>query len=189
MQSGAAIESPSHLVGCTPQEAAALFCAIRSMLPVVSVFFELGRQGENINQQGLEAFRLGDITRHTRLSSIQELSACLAVIDQALQQIRNDTTATLYAIDPKGYCIVAEATQRSIMAVWNEMIAEQGIGMPASRADVNRGIKFTQPSPVFSPEMDGKLPADAVQLDGFSGAPRPMAVAPPGVGDQESSGL
>lgn len=175
LHTGTSIEGPSHLVACTPPEAAAIFSAIRSMLPVVNVFFELGRQGESINQQGLEAFRLEDMARHTRLFNVQELNSCLELIDRAFRQIRNDVTVTLYAVDPRGYCVVAEATQRNIMAVWNSMVAAQNYGM--STGSTNTSRSFGHLPPIVSLENDAGLKASAVTA-GPSEGPRPTVVQP-----------
>jgi hypothetical protein len=47
-----------HLAACNQQQAQAIYASIRSMLPVVSVFFELGRKGTSITEQSLETFHL-----------------------------------------------------------------------------------------------------------------------------------
>ncbi|WP_454854551.1 hypothetical protein [Rhizobium binxianense] len=178
------IESPSHLVACTPQEALAIFTAIRSMLPVVNVFFELGRQGESINQRGLEAFLLADMVRHTRLPGTQELGSCLDAIDQVFRQIRKDATATLYTVDPRGYCVIAEETQRSIMMIWNEMIATQDLNMPGSQTNMADGSGFHQVTPMSSPVADGAPAADTAHPMAFAAnqaqAERPIQ----GVGEE-----
>ena len=40
-----------HLVVCGPDDAIAIFGAIREMPPVVNVFFELNREGENTGRR------------------------------------------------------------------------------------------------------------------------------------------
>ncbi len=64
-----------HLVICGPDEVAAIYAAIGGMLPVVNVFFELGREGESIGPGGVEAYRLGDVLHHARLQSVEQLDA------------------------------------------------------------------------------------------------------------------
>lgn len=91
-----------HLVAVTPDEAAAIYASIRGMLPVVNVFFELGRQGESIARSDIEAYRVTDIVRHARLASIEQLEACLEGINGALRLVRHDHRATLYAHDQRG---------------------------------------------------------------------------------------
>ncbi|CDX16747.1 conserved hypothetical protein [Mesorhizobium sp. ORS 3324] len=117
-------EAP-HLAACSPQEAMAIHASIRSMLPVVGVFFELGRDGARIAERGLEAFRLSDMLRNTRLPNARQLAACLEVIDRAFRLARNDDHAVLSILDPRGYCIVAEATRQSVLAVWTQEMAAQ----------------------------------------------------------------
>lgn len=117
-------EAP-HLAACSPQEAMAVYESIRSMLPVVTVFFELGRLGTRISDQGFVAIRLPEMLRNTRLPDSSRLVACLEVIDRAFRLARNDDHAVLSIIDPRGYCIVAEETQQGILAVWAREIAAQ----------------------------------------------------------------
>jgi hypothetical protein len=114
--------SPPHLAACTPEEAAQVLSLIQGMLPVVHVFFELGREGA-APSEGIEAFRLADIMRHTRLEVPDQVLACLEVLDQAVQRVRNDPDATFHAVDERGYCLVAAQTQRSIRTIWQQLVA------------------------------------------------------------------
>jgi hypothetical protein len=52
---------PQRLGVCTPREEEAIYGSVRSMFPVVNVFFELGREGASIGQEGVEAYRLVDM--------------------------------------------------------------------------------------------------------------------------------
>ncbi|TIQ34942.1 MAG: hypothetical protein E5X48_15855 [Mesorhizobium sp.] len=149
-------EAP-HLAACSPQEAIAIYASIRSMLPVVGVFFELGREGTSITERGLEAFRLSDMLRNTRLPNARQLAACLDVIDRAFRLARNDDHAVLSILDPRGYCIVAEATQQSVLAVWTqEMAAQQFPDHAAPAGD--------QVSPAEPFSTSGALPLQSVHL-------------------------
>ncbi|TAN10911.1 MAG: hypothetical protein EPN45_06175 [Rhizobiaceae bacterium] len=112
-----------HLVACTSQQAAAIYSEIRNMLPVTNVFFEFGREGASIEQDGLEAFRTDNVIRNTHLQGVSQFGVCLEIINRALRQIYGDAAATLYLLDPKGYCIIASQTRNSIRAVWREVIA------------------------------------------------------------------
>jgi hypothetical protein len=114
-----------HLVGCSPEEADAVLTLIRGMLPVVNVFFELGRQGASFGQEGLEAFRLLDVLHHTRLQNMDQVIACLDIINEAARRLTGDSTASLVALDDRGDCIVARQTQESILRVWQQTIAGQ----------------------------------------------------------------
>jgi hypothetical protein len=171
-----------HLVRCSPEEAAAIFASIRGMLPVVNTFFEFGREGESIGQEGVEAYRLADMLRHTRLQSLEQLGACLQVIDEAVRRVRNDANVTLYALDRRGYCVIATATQQSILGVWRLVIAghglagDQGAGGPdAARAEA--------PAPVF-PTIFGVIPPAALHMAGSAGMP----AVPTGAGVEPGEG-
>jgi hypothetical protein len=122
--------SSPHLAACTPEEAAQVLSLIQGMLPVVQVYFELGREGAAPGE-GIAAFRLTDIMRHTRLEVPDKVLACLEVLDQAVQRVRNDPGATLHAVDDRGYCLVAAQTQRSIRAIWQQMVAQRELVRPA----------------------------------------------------------
>jgi hypothetical protein len=117
-----ALPVPPRLVACTPEQAGAILAQIQGMLPVVAVFFELGREQGSVAIEGMRAFRLVDIARHARLPAVELVLQSLAVIDTALQRAIGDAEATLYALDSQGHCFVAEATSRSIFALWQGMI-------------------------------------------------------------------
>jgi hypothetical protein len=146
-----------HLAACSPQEAMAIYASIRSMLPVVSVFFEFGREGTAIGDQGLVAFRLADMLRDTRLPDPQHLATCLDVIDRAFRLARGDDHAVLSILDPRGYCIVAEATRRSVLAVWEQEMAVQQLPDGAEPEGVE-----VSPADHFS--TSGALPPQSIHL-------------------------
>lgn len=147
-----------HLAACNPQEALAIYASIKGMLPVVKVFFELGREGTATIDQGLKAFLLSDMLRNTRLPDTRQLAACLEVIDRAFRLARNDDYAVLSIIDPRGYCIVAETTQRSVLAVWTQEIAAQQF----SADDAVLPAGEVSPAEPFS--ISGAVPPQSVHL-------------------------
>jgi hypothetical protein len=151
---------PQRLGVCTPREAEAIYGSVRSMFPVVNVFFELGREGASIGQEGVEAYRLADMLRHTRLAGRRQLGACLQMIDQTFREIHNDNAAALLVVDPKGYCIVAAETQRNILALWTQLVAAQAQPGAAGSAKATH----TQPSAPFM--TSGTLPPSSIHLDG-----------------------
>ncbi len=122
-QTQAAPHIPPHLVGCGPEEVAAVYEAIRGMAPVANVFLELGRQGESTGRNGIEAHRLAELLPRTRLQNVQQLEACLALIDGVIRKIRGDATACICAVDQRGFCLVAEETQRSIAWLWSQFLS------------------------------------------------------------------
>src|SRR6516225_2796967 len=78
------------LVGCNVEEARDMLALVQGMLPVVSVFFELGREAASVAVHGLRAFRIADILRHVRLQSPDQVAQCLDVLTQALRRVRGD---------------------------------------------------------------------------------------------------
>lgn len=144
---------PQRLGVCTPREAEAIYGSVRSMFPVVNVFFELGREGAG-------AYWLADMLRHTRLAGRRQLGACLQMIDQTFREIHNHNAAALLVVDPKGYCIVAAETQRNILALWTQLVAAQAQLGAAGSAKATH----TQPSAPFM--TSGTLPPSSIHLDG-----------------------
>jgi hypothetical protein len=115
------------LVGCNAEEARDMLALVQGMLPVVSVFFELGREAASVAVHGLRAFRVADILRHTRLQSPDQVVQCLDVLTQALRRVRGEPGAAFFALDDQGHCLVAEATMRSVLRLWQEIVAQRGL--------------------------------------------------------------
>ena len=115
------------MVGCNVEEARDMLELVQGMLPVVSVFFELGRESASVAVHGLRAFRIADILRHVRLQSPDQVVQCLNVLTQALRRVRSDASAVFFALDDQGHCLVAEATMRSILRLWQEIVAQRGL--------------------------------------------------------------
>ena len=153
------LANPRRLATCTLQDAEAVYASVSGVFPVVNVFFELGQEGASIVQGGLEAFRLADMLRHTRLPDMEQLLACLEFIDQAFREIRGNGDATLFALDRRGYRIVAADTRRNILSLWARLIATQQIARRKDAGDANAA--FTHP---FS--TSGTLPPSSIHLDG-----------------------
>ena len=51
---------------------------------------------------------------------------CLDVLSQALRRVRGDAAAAFYVLDDQGHCLVAETTMRSILRLWQEIVAQRG---------------------------------------------------------------
>ena len=79
------------------------------MLPVVSVFFELGREAVSVPVHGVRAFRIADVLRR-----------------------RGDVAAELFALDDQEHCLIAEATMRSILRPWQEIVAHRATEQAAA---------------------------------------------------------
>lgn len=128
---GLAATQPSEphsqsLVGCNIEEARDILDMVQGMLPVVSVFFELGHEAASVPVQGMRAFRIADIVRHARLHTVDQVMNCLGVLDQALQRVRGDGEAAFHAVDDQGHCLIAESTMRAIMHLWQEIVSRHG---------------------------------------------------------------
>jgi hypothetical protein len=104
------------------------------MLPVVNVFFELGREGANVETEGLVVFRLADILRHTRLQTFEQVIACLDTISQAARRLPGHADGAFYGLDDRGHCLISVQTQRSIVHVWQQIIAARDLD--ASRGSI-----------------------------------------------------
>ena len=120
---------PPHLIACRSDQVRNVFSLIQGMLPVADVFFELGRDAGRLLPNGLHSFGLLDMLSHSRLTTPEQLLRCLEVIDAAMREVGGDPRATLYALDGRANCIVAEATHQNIRQLWQEVVsasAERG---------------------------------------------------------------
>jgi hypothetical protein len=54
---------------------------------------------------------------------VDQLLACLEAINEAFRRVRGDLDAVLYWLDDRGYCLIAEETQRSILQIWRQIVA------------------------------------------------------------------
>ena len=164
-----------HLVACSREEAAAIYVAIRGVLPVVNVFFELGREGASVGKGDVEAYALADMLRHARLQNLEQLAACLQVLNEVARRIRGDANATLYLLDGRGGCLVATPTQRSILGVWRQVVAGQDV----ASADAAAGAAAAP-----SASAAAAVPRASIHMGDALGAAPPQAgpapAAPPG---------
>ena len=138
-----------HLISCSLEEARVLLSSIAGMLPVVAVFFELGREPAMPAAPGLRAFRLADMQRHARLESPDQIIAALEVINDGIRRLRGEPEATLYALDGQGHCIIADGTAVSVLRLWQEIVAARGLASAAG-PDVGEGTD--------APAMPGVAP-------------------------------
>ena len=142
-------------------EAKAILASIRGMLPVVNVFFELGRKGEGPGPQGLVILSLAKIFTHTRLSTIEQVIAGIDLINTATQKARQDVSCNLCLVDSRGLCVVAAQTQDSIARLWQEIALEHGSPLHGAEAAPERAA-----APSF--ELERPAPASAVHFGSHS---------------------
>lgn len=155
-QEFAAQAATPPLAGCNVEEAREVLTLVQNMLPVVSVFFELGREANSIPVRAMRAFRVADIQRSSRLHAPQQVIECLELLSQALRQVKGDGEATFYGLDNQGHCLIAESTMRSILRLWQEIVAQHAL-----QAD--------QPAPsVAAPPAPDAASAQPFQIPGYS---------------------
>lgn len=145
-----------HLAVCSAEQARTVLAQIQGVLPVVNVFFELGRQGAIFGQPNVEAYRLLDIAHHTRLPDVSQVVACLDIINQAFSNARGDVTAKFCGIDRDGHCLIAMETQQNILRLWQKVIARQQVVLedddasaagPEAAAIASGAPQAAQPAP------------------------------------------
>ncbi len=122
------------LIGCNVEEARDILSLVQGVLPVVSVFFELGREAAGVPVHGLRAFTVADIQRHARLHAPAQVIECLDLLTDALRRVRGEPEAAFYALDNLGRCLVAEATMHSVLRLWHEIVAQQALQSPSVAA-------------------------------------------------------
>jgi len=122
----------AHLLACGADEAAKVLAQVEGVLPALNVFFEFARPGISFGQPAVLAFRLIDILHHARLQNIGQVMACLDMINKAFVQVRQDPSARFCGFDNEGHVFVAPETQRSIAALWQNVIAKQNAAQTAA---------------------------------------------------------
>jgi hypothetical protein len=124
----AAPPQAAHLAAASVEDAASVLSHIQGLMPAMNVFFEFGRPGISIGQPPVMTFRLIDILHHTRLQNIEQVMACLEMINGAFAQVHRDPSARFCGFDNEGHCLIAPETQRSVATLWQGVIAKQPEG-------------------------------------------------------------
>jgi hypothetical protein len=148
------------LAACNVEDARDILSLIQNMLPVVSVFFELGREAHSVPVQNMRAFRLTDLQRGSRLHAPQQVIECLNVLTQAFRQVRQNAEAVFYGLDNQGHCLIAESTMRSILVLWQEIVAQHQLHADAPATEVDE-------APVAQPPADGAA-AQPYRMPGYT---------------------
>ena len=108
---------------CTAEEAAEIFNLISGNFPVTQVFFELTRETPFTRSAApLHSLNLSDMLRHVQFAHSNQLFECFNIINQALQKIRHDPGASLFAFDEVGHVYVHETTCQSIRQLWHQLV-------------------------------------------------------------------
>ena len=122
----------SALAATTLDEAIQIFNQISGNFVVAQVFFELAR--ETPLAQGipsLHGLNLGDMQRHVQLGDGRQLAECLNAITHALQKVRNDSSASLFAHDERGHIYIHETTYRNIRMLREQLVSANSSATPA----------------------------------------------------------
>lgn len=107
---------------CGIAEAMQIFALIRHDAPACAAFLELG--SGTVGAQGssdLDAVDLAAISRGAGIAERGPLLAGLNLANGALQSLRGDPTAMLFAIDDASRCRIARATRRAIHLLWRDV--------------------------------------------------------------------
>jgi hypothetical protein len=142
------------LAACTMEEAAQIFSLICGNFVVTQVFFELAR--ETLLAHGvpsLHCINLHDMRRHLQLDDNRLLFECLNVINQALQRVRNDPAASLFASDNQGHVYIHEDSYRNIQKLREQLLSEHS---PSATPKIAEASGFVpngfESEPVMQPE-------------------------------------
>jgi hypothetical protein len=163
-----------HLVGCDVENARAVLSLIQGILPAVSVFFELGREPVAVSPQGLRALRLDEMAHRARLQSVEQVVACLKAIDSAVQRVSGSPDAVLTVLDQSGHCLIADVTARSILALWQEIVAAHDL--PRADRLAAHDVPYTTPG-AFQAPYEMSMPA--FTADGQADGPQADIAAKP----------
>ena len=113
------------LAAATVDEVAQIFNLLSGNFLLTQVFFELARETPLApGLPSLHGLSLNDMRRHIQLDDIHQLPECLNVINQALQRVRNDSAATLFARDEQGHIYIHETSHRNIRKLREQLIAQ-----------------------------------------------------------------
>ncbi|MEK4032374.1 hypothetical protein WOC76_22470 [Methylocystis sp. IM3] len=143
-------ESPSNveagsLAQCSLDDAVRIFQLISRMLPVVQVFFELGRDSHSLTDPpSLHCLHLDEIQRHLQFDDPQLLAECLGVLDQAFEQVRNDPQISLFATDDQGRIFIHQTSYEAIRKLREQLHRAQASGIPNEAQFDRDGIKETE---------------------------------------------
>lgn len=150
-----AMTQANALAACTIDEMAEIFNLISSNFLVTQVFFELARETSLAHGiPSLHVLNLSDMRRHMQLDDERPLFECLNVINRALQRVRNDPSASLFASDERGHIYIHETSYHNIRRLREQLVpahsttarrqlAEEGGSVPV-------GLEARQP--VMQPE-------------------------------------
>jgi hypothetical protein len=143
-----------ELAECTVDEVAQLFSLISRNFLVTQVFFELARETPLAHAlPSLHGLSLSDMQRHMQLEDGPVLVECLNVINQALQRVRNDPAASLFASDERGHIYIHETSCRNIRRLREHLVpAHSSTAVPRTEVGGFIPAGLEEQEPVMQPE-------------------------------------
>jgi plasmid stabilization system protein ParE len=148
------IEPHPHLVECEPQVIHAILTVIQTLPPVLQVFFDLAREPAAVSPPGIRVLRIDDIMRHCHLQAPDQVTACLETINQALRRVAGNPDLAVTALDAAGHCLIADATARNILTVWQDMIGAHRLDTAPALAPAGPPMVFTSPYAMSIPSSE-----------------------------------
>ena len=133
---------------------AQIFSLISGNFLITQVFFELARETPFAHSAPpLHGVNLEDVQRHLQLDDARALVQCLNVINQALQRVRNDPSASFFASDNQGHLYIHESSYRNIRRLREQLLAEHSSGEPGKAKASGFGPQtFEEGELVMQPE-------------------------------------
>lgn len=120
----AAAFEPARIAACSLPEVVEIFERIRHDGLACRVFLEFGQEPvATLHPSPLYALDIADIVGDTGITDGNQLVACLNLINSALQVVRADPDATLFAFDSDGRCYVHELTHRALHLLRHDLLA------------------------------------------------------------------
>jgi hypothetical protein len=115
---------PARIAACSLPEVLEIFERIRHDRQACRVFLEFGQEpAATLHPSPLYALDIADIIGDTGITDGNQLVACLNLINSALQVVRADPDATLFAVDGNGRCYVHELTHRAFHLLRRDLLA------------------------------------------------------------------
>lgn len=144
---------PERIAACSLPEIMQIFERIRHDGLACRAFLEFGQEPvAALHPSPLYALDLAEIARDIGIDTGNQLVACLNLINSALQVVRADPDATLFAVDGSGRCYVHELTHRALHLLRRDLLAPRlarqgGISLtcdPPYRCAAGAGAGTTQ---------------------------------------------
>lgn len=142
------------LAACTMEEAAQIFNLISGDFLVTQIFFELARETSLAHgASSLHGVNLHEMQRHLQLDDGRLLFESLNVINQALQRVRNDSAASLFASDNQRHVYIHETSYRNIRKLREQLLSEHSPSAAPQMAEASGLIpKGFEAEPMMRPE-------------------------------------